>query len=88
MSHINTSSVTKRTKEEGGDFSGNHPTEAKGAYKFPFLLLAKILLAKKPKNKRLHFEHKFGLALGLENPGSFCVCLVVSSCTDFLAIPA
>lgn len=88
MSHINTSSVTKRTKEEGGDFSGNHLTEAKGAYKFPFLLLAKILFAKKPKNKRLHFEHKLGLALGLENPGSFCVCLVVSSCTDFLAIPA
>lgn len=43
MSPTNTSSVTKHTKEEGGDFSGSHLSEAKGAYKCP-LLLAKILL--------------------------------------------
>lgn len=42
MSHFNTSSMTKHTKEEGDDFSGNHLSEAKGVYKCP-LLLAKIL---------------------------------------------
>lgn len=69
MSHINISSVTECTKEDDGSLNGNHPSEAKGDSKFP-LLLAKILFAK----KKLYFEHKLCLALGLENPGiGFCL---------------
>lgn len=82
MSQINTSSVTKYTKEEDGGLDGNHMSEAKGASKFP-LCLAKILFAK----KKLCFEHKFCLALGLESHGGFFL-FFFSSCTDFLAIPA
>lgn len=87
ISCINTSSVTKHTKEEGGDFSGSDMSEAKGAYKCPLSTFSSCQDTVWEKKKK-HFEHKLDLALGLENPRSFCVWLFVPSWTDFLAIPA
>lgn len=51
-SHINTSSVTKYTKEEDGGLDGNCLSEAKGASKFP-LPLAKIFFAKKKTKPKI-----------------------------------
>ena len=66
MCLVNTSAVAKCTKGEDGSLDGKHLREAKGASKFP-LRLAKVFFAK----KKLHFENKLCLALGLVNPGGF-----------------
>lgn len=81
LTHINTSSVTKYTKEENGGLNGNHLSKTKGASKFP-LLLAKIFFAE----KKLHFEHKLCLALGLENSGvgGFFVCFFLLALISWL----
>lgn len=84
MSHFSTSSVTKHTKEEGGDFSGSHLSEAKGAYKCP-LSTSSCQDTVGGGGEGRHFEHKFDLALGLENPRSFCVCLFVFSPLELIS---